>query len=142
MEPQKKTIAIADKDIGLADLIEAIAKDMGFEVRKMTVGVDTKPQDVASFVKGVSPDMVLLAENYQTILTAPRGSTHQEIKQGEGIGALAAIRRDGYTGPVYMISGNPQHEEEAMKQGANGYMPTTGIIDELERFLTSVANQS
>ena len=137
MEPQKKTIAIADKGAGLADLIGEIAEGMGFEVRKMTVGMGTKPQDVASFVLGVLPDMVLLAENYLTISTAPEGLKYPDLKQGEGIEALAEIRGRGYTGPVYMISGSPQHEEEAMKQGANGYMPNTGNIKELEEFLKS-----
>ena len=137
MEPQNKTIAIADKDTSLTDLIDAVAKRIGFEVRKMTVGIGTKPQDVASFVQGIVPDMVLLAENYGTISTAPEGLKYPDLKQGEGIDALVEIRGRVYTGPVYMISANPQHEEQALAQGANGYMPITSDIKKLSEFLES-----
>src|SRR3989338_2580519 len=136
MKPHKKTIAIADKEIGLADLIGVLTRDMGVEVHKMVVGSNTTPQDVASFVQGVSPDMVFLAENYQTISTVPMVLAYQDIKRikrGEGVEALAEIRKGGYTGPVYMISANPQHEEEAMAQGADGYVPMD--FEKLREFL-------
>lgn len=140
MEPQKKTIAIVDKNVALADLIGEIAQeDMGFEVHKMTVGRDTKPQDVASFVQEVSPSLILLAENYQDLTTTLVADPEYwpMIKQGEGIEALAEIRRRGVTAPVYMVSSAPRHYERAMQEGADGYISVTGDTKKLTEFLES-----
>lgn len=131
MEPKK--IAIIHRDEP-GNTLANLAQFLGYTTSTMQVGMGTTPQQVASFVDGVEPNLVLLAENYisfndpavrayftqreyEVTLEGVKG-----IKGGEGIEALVKIRENHPNLPVFMVSGGPRHKEEAMKKGATGYL--------------------
>ena len=62
---QKKIAIIHSRDSSLVTLLARLTQELGHDPSTMVVNKDTPPQDVASFVQGISPlSLVLLAENY------------------------------------------------------------------------------
>ena len=128
-----KRVAIIHKDSELISVLANIARGRGYSTATMVVGGATRAVEVASFVRDANPNLVLLAENYQgNTFTPERGS-----KVGEGIEALAEIRRSGYARPIFMVSGNPLYEKRAMQEGANSYLNLPITIDKFREFLAS-----
>ena len=133
---EQKTIAVIHRDKGLASTLAEMAQQLGYSSLVMIVDSASAPQQVSSFVDRVSPDLVLLAENYQRWIPV-QGTKIEDFKLGEGIDALVEIRKNHPTLPVYMVSGNPKHMEEAMQRGANGYLPIRIGFKGYEEFLKS-----
>ena len=148
METTKKVAIIDKRDIRDVVPTEEF-QSAGISLTTMLVNENTTPPEVAVFVSRENPDLVILAENYSGIAevlralekkfydvdTPPKG-TLPPIKKGEGVEALAEIRKLNRNLPVYMLSSIPQYEEKAMAAGATGYVnsvasPTTlkGILE-------------
>jgi|SRR3989338_1504968 len=146
---QKKIAIIHSRDSSLVTLLARLTQELGHDPSTMVVNKDTPPQDVASFVQGISPlSLVLLAENYisyndpfvQAYLRQNEYKVTSEgiegIKGGEGIEALVEIKKSHPNLPVFMVSGDPQHMEEAMMKGANGYLVLPIDLEQYGAFLT------
>ena len=115
---QKKIAIIHSRDSSLVTLLARLTQELGHDPSTMVVNKDTPPQDVASFVQGISPlSLVLLAENYisyndpfvQAYLRQNEYKVTSEgiegIKGGEGIEALVEIKKSHPNLPVFIVSG-------------------------------------
>ena len=120
----------------------------GISIVGMLVNITTTPEEVAFFVAGENPHLVILAENYANTddvirdlqerfkgMHSMQAGEFQPIKRGEGIDALVRIRELNPELPVYMLSSNPLHMERAMSAGAKGYINITPFPAELRRIL-------
>ena len=135
--PQKK-VAIIHRDADLVDALSTMASDLGYNARSMVVDSKTTPENVHDFVTDMTPDLVLLAENYQggRVQTDPDTGYVGDVKVGEGIDALVEIRKTHPDTPVFMVSGGALYREIAMQKGATGYLDTPIIeLDDFEAFL-------
>jgi DNA-binding NarL/FixJ family response regulator len=148
-------VAIADK----RDLAEVIKYDrgdyarFGISLAHMLVSGQTPPRKVVEFVDRERPDLMILAENFETTsetlqrLTTSFGHMADvpneqfgQIRAGQGIAALAEVKEKHPTLPVYMFSSDPQHEQEAMHKGATGYLIAFPTPEELARLLGQSRN--
>ncbi len=129
-----KNIAIIHKDKGVVETLALMAQTLGYIPHTMIVNKATTPQQVASFVAQVDPDLVLLAENYQYGQFVPDPQSRGE-KIGEGIEALAEIKRSGHSKPIHMVSGGTLYHKRAKQEGASGYLQIPVTYEEFRQFL-------
>lgn len=130
----KGKIAIIHRDLNLLDTLGGYSRCLGCNALQMIVDKTTAPQQAASFVSDCKPDLVLLAENWQPIQFDYANQTMG--KEGEGVKALAEIKKVNSTIPVYMISGGPKYVREATQAGANGYIQMPIKLSDFEKLLS------
>ena len=146
----ERKVAIADKR-DLAEVTEYSREDyarFGISLAHMLVSGQTPHDKVVEFVDRERPDLIILAENYETTsetlnrlsarfghITDVPGDQFGQIRAGQGVGALVEIKKKHPTLPVYMLSSSPWHEQETMQKGATGYLTTFPVPEKLVRLL-------
>ena len=131
METPKK-VAIIHREPALIRTLDGVFELLGYSAPAMLVHGRTTPYEVASFVRSVGPDLVLISESFEA------------TKGGEGLEAAVEIKKESQNLPIGLVSGNPKYRERARELGIVGYLPMPGdmgdrdILEVYDQFLKQI----